>query len=314
MRVLVIAARDVGGCLYYLCQEQRARGVDARLITLAPPAAGGFPTDIADVFDGGAEIRALIDGADVFHFVDVLPAQLELFDRKLAEAVVGRPVIVQLDDPSDMMLAREARRSATAGRFALITTRPGIARRTGAMLHTPFVPWWRGPWTPLLPGTRGRESVRRPGVVFASSLEPLHHKAGLERLVDEAEALLTGENLLETACERSHRAVQSRRRFAHVALVSSRDGLGLSGLEAMAQGIEVVCDLDPDAMSTYASLAGGVAPPVRSSDELATVISELEPRRGPHDSSITWARAALDPTRWYALYAEAKKGEPAQAA
>lgn len=314
MRVLVIAARDVGGCMYYLCQEQRARGVNARLITLAPPTAGGFPTDIADVYDGGAEIRTLIDTADVLHFVDVLPSQLELFDRKLAESVVGRPVIVQLDDPGDGLLAREARRCATAGRFALITTRPGIARRTGATLLAPFVPWWRGPWTPLLPGTRGRESVRRPGVVFASSLEPLHRKAGLERLIDEAEGLLSGDDLLETACERSHRAVQGRRRFAHVALVASRDGLGLSGFEAMAQGLEVVCDLDPDTMSMYATLAGGSAPPVRPSDELAKVVAGLEPRRGPHEPSITWARAALDPTRWYALHAEAKKGEPAQAA
>ena len=209
--------------MYYLGQELRGRGVDARLITLAPPQAGGFPTDIADVFDGGAEIRALIDTADVFHFVDVLPAQLELFDRKLAQAVLGRPVIVQLDDPADLILAREARRSASAGRFTLITTRPGIARRTGATLYAPFVPWWRGPWTPLLPGTRGRESVRRPGVVFASSLEPLHRKAGLERLVDEADSLIAGANLLETACERSQRTVQARRRFAHVALVASRD-------------------------------------------------------------------------------------------
>ena len=175
-RVLMIAAQDVGGSLYYLGQELRRQGkFQCRLLTLGRDERAAFPGDLDQIYDGGEELKALLAAADVLHLVDCLPEELNLFGRPLSEWIESRrrlKVALQFDGRTPIVSGKagEARvQTAKERGWSTWSTRPGLATRLGIDFLPPFIPWWRGPWSPLAPGTRKRESLRRPGVIFASS-------------------------------------------------------------------------------------------------------------------------------------------------
>lgn len=301
MRVLVIAARDPGGSLYHLTQALRRRAMaDVRLVVLDAPARACFPSDIVDIHDGGGELRELVRSADVLHFVDLVPDRLELLDTNVAMRTrSGTRVCVQLDGNLSRTDTLHVQTTARRYGWSLLATRPGLAGRFGAHFLPPFVPYWRAPWMPLTEGTRSRESLRRAAIVFVSSLVPLQQNPTLEAMVDRAEAHTSDRLRLEIMTAMAHRHVLRRRRSSHLTLTASRDGLGRNALEALAQGVRVVADLDPDLGGSYAALAGGEPPPIIASTQLEATIAGLDPRQPSDEHARRWAVRVLDPMRWF---------------
>ncbi len=297
MRVLVLARRDVAGAWCGLATELRRGGHDVRVVTFEPRADLRWPTDVAEIYDGGQEIATLIANADAFHFVDLLPSQIGLLDAKAhARIASGVPVVLQCDAVPNVVRAREIVAAAKAHGWPIVTTTPLGKLVPGAELVPPFVPFWRAPWLPQANGTRPR--VRKTErIVFASSLRPLREVPKLEALVERAEAAAreTTDVRVDVLCGRPHSLVLQRQRRAHLVLT---DGLGRTGLEALAQGIAVVADLDVAAWEAWAGL-GGALPPVVPSSALVERVHGLPYDTGPDPRRIAWARAVLDPNRWF---------------
>lgn len=296
MRVLIIAQADVGGSLAHLAHDLRANGAaDARLVVAQADPVGEFDEDICDPIDGGAEARSLLAEAQALHVVDLDPAAVSVF---------GAPLSARGDLPGVLQIDRAPRGhwsaladAARARGWALVTTDAAAALATGAELMTPFVPLWRGPWQPLAEGTRTRESVRRPGVVFASSRIPFRRRPALERLVDLADDTVGPGWTVETQIGRPQRSVLRKRRFAHVCLASGERGLGLSAFEALAQGLAVVSDAKPELLESYARVVG-TPPPVLGPDALEGLLDGIRPREAADPRYRAWAERALAPARW----------------
>lgn len=298
MRVLVLARRDAAGAWCGLATELRRGGHDVRVVTFEPRADLGWPTDLAEIYDGGQELGTLLANADAFHFVDLLPREVALLDAKVhARIAAGARVVLQCDAVPDSARAREIVATANANGWPVVTTTPLGKLVPGAELLAPFVPWWRAPWVPQANGTRPR--VRKTErVVLASSVRPLREVPKLEALVDRAESIAreASDVRVDVLCGRPHSLVLQRQRRAH--LVLTVNGLGRTGLEALAQGIAVVADLDVGAWEAWAAL-GGALPPVVPSSALAERIHALAFDGGPDARRVAWARTVLDPTRWF---------------
>ncbi len=309
----MLAASDVGGSEYYLAHELRRRDlVDIRLAVLDVHRGATFPADVSEILDGGAELWALIDQADVLHFVDLVPDQISILGRSLGARLEARGrtrTVVQFDGGLSVARQRLATQLARERGWALVSTRPGLAARWGAHFVPPFVPWWHAAWRPLVAGTRKRESLRRPGIVFVSSLAAVHRNRVLENMLDRVEAH-TGESLrLEVMTRMPHRNILRRRRFSHLCLTASADGLGRSALESLCQGVSVIADLDRNLARCYAALADGELPPVSASSCLEERIEAIDPR-GPTDPSLRkWATRVLAPQRWFELCQALWRGE-----
>ena len=285
MRVFVVARRDIGGCLYHLCHELRRRGLEVRLCVLEPDPA--FPHDLGPVLDAGAEARTLLAEADWIHLVDLDATQTRVHGASVLEAVrAGAGLSVQFDRPG--CLDPNGPEPA-----AVWTTRPDMA---GVGFMPPFVPWWFGPWSPLTPGTRGRESVRRPLNVFASARVPLRRRPALEALVDRAEAAVLHVGRVETVVGRDHLQVLRRRRFSHLTLTEASVGLSLSALESLAQGVLTLATSPPASLEPYARLAG--VPPVVAPERLEATLGGLQSRAEVRGREANYARRLLDPARW----------------
>lgn len=301
VRVLFIAAEDVGASLAHLAYALRRTGkAQARVVVANRDPVAGWSEDIVEPVDGGAEARHLLAHADALHLVDIDPTTAELFGRPLrgaAERIPGG--VIQIDRaPRSAWPGLED--AAISRGWALVTTRADVADATRATLLAPFVPLGRAPWVPLAPGTRMRESVRRPAVVFASSRIPFRRRPALERLVDAADDMVRGGQLLETVVGRPQHQVLRKRRFAHLTLCSSNRGLhtlATSAFESLAQGVAVVTDSAPEALERYATLAGAPAP-VLGVDGLDAAVAAMQARGDGDPQLRAWAERAMNPARW----------------
>lgn len=305
VRALIIAAGDVGGCLAHLAHELRVQGIAAaRVITGERDPQAGFDEDICSPIDGGAEARLLLSRADALHLVDLHPERTSVFGASLDHGERGpRPGILQIDRAPQSQW-RALADAAGVRDWRLVTTRPAVAAVTGAELMLPFIPLARGPWRPLAAGTRSRESVRRPGLVFASARVPLRHRPLLERLLDDVEAELGPGQMLDTLVARPQRQVLRRRRYAHLTLSAGKFGLPLSALESLAQGVAVLADTPDTWVDAYAGVVGS-PPPVYPRRALDRAIAAISPREPADPRLRAWAEVALDPGRWHSLCAEA---------
>lgn len=300
MRVLVLARQDVRGSWAHLAAQLRHQGIaDVRVVTFHHEAERGWAVDIADVFDGGQELLHLLRHADAFHFVDLLPDDVALFDGLVAERVASGSVSVslQVDERPSPMSARKIAAVAARHGWPLVTTRPCTI--PSARFIPPFVPLWRGQWQPLATGARAR-MLGNERLVFASSDHRLRDTPRLESLVERAEAMARRlpELRIEVAVGRPHAQVLSRRRRAHLVLVGE-DGLGRDGLESLGQGIATVAELSYAEHEAWSAL-GGSAIPIVASHNLEEVLGELE--RAPEGAIARrqWANNAADPQRWFA--------------
>jgi hypothetical protein len=300
MRVLVLARRDVAGAWCRLATELRRGGHDVRVVTFEPRADLRWPTDLAEIYDGGQELGELIANADAFHFVDLLPSEIGLLDaRAHARIAAGTPVVLQCDTVPSVVRAREVVATAKRHGWPIVTTRPLGKLLPGAELIPPYVPWWQSPWLPQANGTRPR--VRKTErIVVASSVRPLREVPKLEALIERAEAAAreASDVRVDVLCGRPHSLVLQRQRRAHLVLTASEGGLGRSALEALAQGIAVVADLDVGAWEAWAAL-GGALPPVVPSSALTEHVHALAYDTGPDARRVAWARKVLDPNRWF---------------
>jgi len=300
MRVLVLARRDAGGSWCRLATELRRIGHDVRVVTFEVPAELRWPTDLAEIYDGGQELATLLASAEALHFVDLLPEEVGLLDDEVhARLRSGAPVVLQLDAVPTPARARKVIEVAARHGWPIVTTRPLGKLVPGAEFMPPFLPYWRAPWIPQVAGTRPR--VRRTErIVFASSTRPLRERPRLEALVDRAEAVARAldDVRVEVLCGRAHAQVLQRRRRSHLVLVASDGGLGRTGLEALAQGLAVVADLDVVQWEAWSALAGAL-PPVVPSSALDEHVQALAYDAGPDPRRVAWARGVLDPTRWF---------------
>jgi len=299
MRVLVLARRDAAGSWTRLATELRRSGHDVRVVTFENKSELRWPTDVAEIYDGGQELATLVASADAFHCVDLLPAEIGLLDTHAhARIAAGAPVVLQCDAVPSPARAREILTMSARHGWPVVTTRPLGALLPRAEFLPPFVPWWRAPWIPQANGTRAR--VRKTErVVFAASTRPLREHPRLEALVERAEAAAreVDDVRVEVLCGRPHAMVLQRQRRSHLVLVASAGGLGRTGLEALAQGIAVVADLDVGQWEAWATLAGAL-PPVVPSVALAEHVHALAYDAGPDMRRVAWARSVLDPSRW----------------
>jgi hypothetical protein len=300
-RLVVFADRDRAGSWTTLAHALRTLGLaDARVVTLADDPALAWPHDIAEVFDGGQELGHLVRTADLLVFVDVLPDELGLFDGMLAaRARDGRTrVLVQCDDAPTPLRAHAIARAVGREGWSLATTRPPCTTlaAAGARFLAPFVPWWRAPLLPLAAGTRLRLR-RNERIVYASSTTPLREQPLLEGWIDRAEqvAAVAPGVRVEIMTARGHAAVAQRRRRAHLVLAGA--GIGRTALEAMAQGVPTVAQLDDDARAAWTKLAG-TPPPVVAPDALEQAITELIPTAEPNLALRRWVGRAADPHQW----------------
>jgi hypothetical protein len=298
--VLVLARRDAAGSWCRLATELRNRGHDVRVVTFETRAELRWPTDVAEIYDAGQELATLIASAEAFHFVDLLPAEIGLLDGEpIARIGAGARVVLQCDAVPSPARAREIVAVAARHGWPVVTTRPLGKLLPRAEFLPPFVPFWRAPWIPQPSGTRPR--VRKAErIVFASSTRPLREHPRLEALVERAEAAAreADDVRVEVLCARPQSQVLQRQRRSHLVLVASTGGLGRTGLEALAQGISVVADLDVFAWEAWAALAGSL-PPIVPSAALVEHVHALHFDDGPDPRRVAWARAVLDPTRWF---------------
>ena len=308
-KVLVIAHSDVGGSLCYLAQEMRRREkADVRVLTLNQDSFAHDSHDLNELYDGGQEIESLVDACDVLHFVDLPPLEVEISKRPLVEKKNCK-FVVQIDGRNLEHDVLATAKLAQERGWELLSTKPGFSLKTGAHFLPPFIPWWRGPWRPLLPGTRSLESIRRPGVVFTSSRVAIDRRPELEALLDRAEDFAAIRNhklgrdapaiYMESVVRKAHRQVLQRRRFAHLSLAVAHDGLALSALESLAQGVRVITDLNQEEAQLYREHAQGENVPVIACGALEQTIEHLSPREDGDPRLSDWARRCLDPTRWF---------------
>lgn len=262
-----------------------------------PPPPHGPPADICRLHDGGQELRELLQGADVLHLVDLVPADLPLVDELAQRHPAPRFVFhwTGLAPERGQQLSRLAQQTGAP----LLSQHPGLAQAT-------FLPPWihhgRPPWVPLLPGTRARA---RTGTLtlFASSPDPLSARPGLEALVESAERLHLeahgGERQarVEVVVDTFVRAIAQRRRRAHLTLADAEGAMLLEALESLLQGIPAVARLDPQVRAAYEALADAPAP-IFEPDALPQLVAELDPRVDPLASCIAWCRQATAPERW----------------
>ncbi len=281
----------------------RQRGAPVRVVTLDNDPALAWPTDIADVWDGGQELAHLLRTADVFHLVDLVPADIDLLGDVVptrCHGPDGPRVVLQCDErrePSELARLAEL---ADAHRWAIVTT--VVQPAPVGELIAPFLPFWRAPWLPQPPGTRMR--ARRPTrSVFACSSRPLRERPVLEQLVDTAETIARSltDVRVEVMNNKAHARVLQQRRRCHLALVAGDDGFGRTGFEALAQGIVAVADVDERERAAWTALAGGTPMPVVASRDLPARMRSLATDLGPDPRLRAWVEAAADPRRWFAL-------------
>ncbi len=300
MRALFVAKADPGGSLYYLTRHLRAHaGIDARLITLTPPGVFAWPTDVGDLFDGGQELRHLLQAADVLHMVDLVPTAEHPLQEAIAARLAGpRPpkLVLQWDDP----IAKTAHVGMHAiDGAARLATRPGLAQAYRARLVPPFVPTWMGPWSPQPLGTRLRQRLTHAEIVVTSR-RPLAQSRKLEALVDDVEAASLPHRRFKMVVlvGKPHREVLQRRRRAHVALCVSRDGLSRTALESLAVGAVTVMEAPAFDAHRYADFAGKAPPPLVQRANVGDVLAQLFPQHEPQAEAVAWARRALAPEHW----------------
>jgi hypothetical protein len=316
-RVLAITDDDVGGHLQALALECRRRDLaEMRVLSIAPNRRWGFPTDICDSPDYGAELDELLMHADVLHFVDVDPLDLGLAgildNRKRAHLSVPR-ICLQFSGRLEASGCQRIVREMQPFAARTLCTRLGLSRSLGA-LHLPdFIPWWQPRYSPLLADTRSRESVMRPIVICVSSRVPIERRPRLENLVDQAEQRLRTQLVVETLVELPHRSVLRRRRFAHVFLSSSEDGLALSALEALAQGLRVLVP-DEEIAAIRAEKGTIAEAPLFTASGLDALLAQLSPRSGPYAEARAFAKSYLDPARWLDVLPEFWLSDLARAA
>jgi hypothetical protein len=296
---LVLARQDVRGSWAHLATQLRHQGLaEVRVVTFHHDPEQGWPVDIADVFDGGQELLHLLRQADAYHFVDLLPDDVSLFDGLVAERVASGRVLVslQVDDRPSPIDAR--RISATASRHGWPVVATRACTLPGARLLAPFIPLWRGAHSPLAAGTRAR-MLGGERIVFASSEGRLRDNPRLESLVERAEAMArrVPELRIETVVGRPHAQVLARRRRAHLVL-GGDDGLGRDGLEALAQGIATVAELSCAEHEAW-SVIGGAPIPIIAPHQLEDALLDLDRVLPGCDARREWAMRAADPTRWF---------------
>lgn len=298
MRLVVLARHDVAGSWFHLAGVLRQRGIaDARVVTFGYDPARGWPVDIADVFDGGQELQHLLREADAFHLVDLVPSDVELFDGLVGtrSGNGGARVSLQVDERPSPAMAREISRLASRNGWPLLATRPNMV--PGAEFVAPFLPLWRAPWQPTAAGTRAR--TRTPErIVFASCAARLRDEPRLEAMVERAEraAASLPDVRVEVLVGRTHLATLQRRRRAHLVL-DGDDGLGRTGLEALAQGIPTVLELSAADHEAWSALAGA-PPPVVPAFALEGAMAELQDGLEPELALRRWALCAAAPERW----------------
>ncbi|MBC8066880.1 MAG: hypothetical protein IAG13_00985, partial [Deltaproteobacteria bacterium] len=137
MRVVVFARRDVGGSWAHLGACLRAQGIaDARVVTFDHDPALGWATDIADVFDGGQELAHLVEHADAFHFVDLVPDEITLLGNRVqARCATGEVrIVLQCDQRPSFTRACALTRLAELHDASLVTTKPLARALPGAQL------------------------------------------------------------------------------------------------------------------------------------------------------------------------------------
>ncbi|MBX7081749.1 MAG: hypothetical protein K1X88_21275 [Nannocystaceae bacterium] len=299
-QLLVFALRDPAGSWVHLARALRAEGVvQARVVTLEHDPQCGWPTDIAEVFDGGQELAHLVDHADGFCLVDLQPEEVTLFGGRVAARIERGDVRVamQIDSTRNELRARALARTAAHRGWPLVCSRPGLAGTAGVETLAPFLPLTRAPWLPQPPGTRAR-ARRHQAMVFASALGPLRDDAELEGWVDAAEALAASNPgvRVEVLCARAHGIVAARRRRASLSLVGG--GLGRTALESLAQGVPVVTTMTPPEHAAW-SLLAGAPPPVHEPASLPQLLAALHPAADPDLRLRAWALRAAAPQRWF---------------
>ena len=297
----ILTAADPYRCLHHLAQQLRRSGTDCRVIALAPPPDHGGPYDIAHVPDGGAELRHVLDHASTLHLVDVLPTHARLLDRTAAHWVErGARLVLQRDRPVTGLEARAWERTAARHSCPVIVTRPATLPGVATHYVPPFIPWWRGPWTPLLPGTRAR-SRRGHLHVFASCPGELREEPGLEDMIDLAERTATAhaDVRVELVCRAPTEVARRRRRHADVVLDGGVQGLSPAGLEALAQGVPVISPLAEASAQKY-----GPHLPVYAPDALGAILDRLSPGADPDPMVTAWARGHCAPAPILAMMRE----------
>lgn len=299
VRVLVLARHDVRGSWVHLAAQLRHQGLaDVRVVTFNPEPERGWPVDIADVFDGGQELLHLLRNADAFHFVDLLPDDVHLFDGLVGERIASGSVYVslQVDERPSPIDARRIAATAARHGWPLVTTRPCTI--PNAQFLAPFMPLWRGQWQPLADGARAR-MIGGERLVFASSEQRLRDTPRLESLVERAEAMARRlpELRIEVAVGRPHAHVLARRRRAHLVLVGE-DGLGRDGLESLGQGIATVAELSYAEHEAWSVLAGSTIPIV-AQHNLEEVLAQLDRAPDGANGRHQWALTAACPRRWF---------------
>lgn len=299
MRVLVLARRDAGGSWAHLAACLRARGIaDARVVAFDGEPTLRWAQDVAEVFDGGQELAHLVEHADAFHFVDLVPEEVALFGGRVAQRcrAPGMPVVLQCDRRPSPTRARELARLADEHGWSLATTRP--LALPGAQLLAPFVPLWRAPWLPQCAGTQAR-TRRSERNVIATSSRALRERPALERRIDEAERIARGlpDVRVEVIAAKPQALALQRRRRAHL-IITGGDGLGRNALESLAHGIPTVVDLSPADHAAWTELAGGRPPPIVAPARLEEAMHATLAADDPQSLVRAWAASVLDPQRW----------------
>ena len=298
MRVVFIAEEDVGANFAMLGAELRRSGVaQARVMVVNESEGRVAAPDIPHQLDGGAEATRLFEGADSVHFVGIDPRSTSLGARTIESMLSGCRRVVHLDSCTDGQ-ARSLRDYADDTGAAVFSARPSRCQRFSATLLPPFVPTWRGLFSPISPGSRGRADLSRKGVVHASSMAPFRRRRKLEDLIDRAEMSVAANGRVDTLVGVRQEVVLRRRRHSNLALGTWEDGIGRSGIETLAQGVPLVAAVSASTLEGYAQLAGGPVPLI-SPDDLEQVVEQMDPRAECVSQGAAWARKLLEPARYF---------------
>ncbi len=300
MRVVFIAEEDVGANVAMLCAELRRSGVaDARMIAVNEAPNRLAAPDVPHTLDGGAEATRLFEAADSVHVMGIDPRTTSFGERTIDSMLTDCRRVVHLDGCSDVH-AKVLHGYAEDTGAALFSTRPTRCEQFGATLLPPFIPTWLGLFSPVSPGTRGRADLSRKAVVHASSMAPFRRRRALEDLIDRAEMTVAANARVDTLVGVRQELVLRRRRHSNVALGAWEDGIGRSGLEALAQGVPLIAEVTAATLEPYEAMAGAPAPLI-SPDDLETVVGQLDPRAECVSRGAAWARSLLEPSRYFGM-------------
>lgn len=299
MKILMFTSNDPAGMgIAFTNAINRTTPHRCRLITFGRVYNVDFQTDIhlPELDEDYGEVEALMRGADVFHFHNLLDENWPIGPLVIRDFARGKHVVYhEHGHPYFLANAEKMREEArTAGRRVLVST-PDLLKR-----------WPGSTWLPnvvplndvrFLPAPGNHDAPEAPVRVCHAPTRKWHKNtddflAVMDELMKQHPAVerVVIEDVPYDACLRI-------KRRCHITFDHMQGHFGISSLESFSQGVPVIAGLDEWNIERILEVSGAPETPwiiARSRDQLRQQLIELIEDRSARESAGAHARAWME--------------------